>query len=243
MNQKRAVLVVEDDPILNLLLSKTLSRKGFEVKSAGCGEDALSLLTGFTPSVIITDYQMPGMTGDEFIERARKVHPTTPVLLISGNLSDFFIYGFLRFDRFSVLRKPFETEELITRLERLLALPLPHASSYARNAYRIDVETDVLVENRGAAKTQNVSATGMFLASDMQLRCGERITARFELSRPISIVGEVMWVRPDNSSPALPSGAGIRFIDLAEDTSDQLKVFLLSQLRRSNSEWSVLFEP
>ena len=66
------VLVLDDDADIRESLSFVLEEEGYEVASYGRGEQALDYLRQQNaPHVIITDYLMPGMMGDEFLRRAR----------------------------------------------------------------------------------------------------------------------------------------------------------------------------
>ena len=57
------ILIVEDNPV-NLKLTKVLLvKEGYEVKTAGNAEDALTVLAGFKPKLILMDLQLPGMDG------------------------------------------------------------------------------------------------------------------------------------------------------------------------------------
>jgi len=77
------ILVVEDDPDQRILFTCMLSRHGFTVTSANDGEVALELLSSGLFDLLLTDWQLPGLLGDELILRARERHPTMKALLMS----------------------------------------------------------------------------------------------------------------------------------------------------------------
>lgn len=80
------VLLVDDDPSIRKLLSRYLKNAGFEAIHAEDGIDALGKLRNTLPKVIISDLQMPRMSGFEFIGIVRRRFPAIPVIALSGSI-------------------------------------------------------------------------------------------------------------------------------------------------------------
>lgn len=79
------VMLVDDEPLLVALGTAILESLGYQVLGAGSGAEALELLQGDGPvDVIITDQNMPGMSGLELAAAVRGSHPGVPVILMSG---------------------------------------------------------------------------------------------------------------------------------------------------------------
>ncbi len=79
-------LVVDDSMLVRHTVCRFLEERGYEVETASNGADALQMLGCVRPDLIVTDLQMPRMTGPEFIT-ALKSKPTTasiPVIVIAG---------------------------------------------------------------------------------------------------------------------------------------------------------------
>ena len=68
------VLVVDDDPFIRKLISGRLVAGGYVVRTAVDGLDALGKLRAGLPDLIISDFNMPSMSGDEFLTIVRKQH-------------------------------------------------------------------------------------------------------------------------------------------------------------------------
>jgi two-component system, OmpR family, alkaline phosphatase synthesis response regulator PhoP len=80
------ILIVEDEPNLNELLSYNFKKVGFEVRSASNGMRALRLLRAYHPDVILTDILMPDMDGIKMCRELKKIktHQDIPVIFLSG---------------------------------------------------------------------------------------------------------------------------------------------------------------
>ena len=84
-------LVVDDSMLIRHTVCRFLEERGFDVKSATNGREALDMLHGVQPDLIITDMQMPQMDGGQFIT-ALKSQPETagiPIVVLSGRQSGF----------------------------------------------------------------------------------------------------------------------------------------------------------
>lgn len=78
------ILVVDDDPLVREVSSAMLSSKGYEVRTAADGFEALVELRRALPDVIISDLAMPNMSGFELLSVVRRRFPQVPVIAISG---------------------------------------------------------------------------------------------------------------------------------------------------------------
>jgi CheY-like chemotaxis protein len=87
----RVALVVDDSMLIRHTVCRFLEERGFAVESATNPVEALEILTRVEPHVIITDMQMPRMSGSEFIT-ALKADPGTasiPIVILAGRQSGF----------------------------------------------------------------------------------------------------------------------------------------------------------
>jgi CheY-like chemotaxis protein len=121
------ILVIDDDPLVLYTLSRILERNGCEVVTATDGGRAMAIFRDERPDVVITDLIMPEQEGIETIMMIRQERPEVGVIAISGgartrNFDYLRMAGSL--GATEIIRKPFEAEELLSRLDRLRAASL-----------------------------------------------------------------------------------------------------------------------
>lgn len=106
----KRILVVEDDDDVRTMLVESLKTLGYTVTDAANGASGLSRLEDDKPDLLMVDFAMPGINGLEVIDRARKLRADLPVVLATG-YADVDISQ-LAYYRFTILRKPFQLDEL-----------------------------------------------------------------------------------------------------------------------------------
>jgi two-component system response regulator HydG len=114
------ILAVDDDTAIVELLKARLNKRGFEVLTAPSGEEALDLLEEEDVDAVITDLNMPGMSGIELCERLVEIRPSVPVLVITSFGSLETAVAAIRAGAYDFITKPFEMEVLTLALERAL---------------------------------------------------------------------------------------------------------------------------
>src|SRR5690606_17218306 len=109
----RRVLVVDDEENLRLVLRTLLRRHGYEVETAKNGEEALALVDGFGPDVVLTDVRMPKMGGLDLLEtlRAKGNDATVIVMSAYGNM-DLAIEA-MKAGAYDYVQKPFKPDEVV----------------------------------------------------------------------------------------------------------------------------------
>jgi CheY-like chemotaxis protein len=117
------VLVVEDEPMLLMVVAETLRDAGYHVLEAGSGEAALALLDQ-NPDVklLMTDIKMPGINGYQVAKRSLELRPKLKVLLMTGYAQDPIPKQVAELG-IPVLYKPFDFDKLPEIASSLLASP------------------------------------------------------------------------------------------------------------------------
>jgi CheY-like chemotaxis protein len=126
------ILVIDDDHLVRYALSKILSSYGYEVVTAADGKRGMTVLRDEHPDVVITDIIMPEQEGIDTIIQIRRERPGIKIVAISGggrirNIDFLEMAQSLGADE--VLAKPFEADELLSRLLRLGVPPAGDAVS------------------------------------------------------------------------------------------------------------------
>lgn len=117
---RRDILVVDDQIGIQILLEDVLTSKGFGVRKAGTGVEALKLLGESVADVMILDYQLPVMNGSELIRRLKEYKCTMPIILMSGNDNDTLKKYTEELSVKAIFTKPFNMGELCETIERIL---------------------------------------------------------------------------------------------------------------------------
>ena len=113
------ILVVDDDVNICELLTVYLEREGFEVKSAGNGEDALMLFSIFEPDLVLLDIMLPKKDGWQICREIKEMR-STPIIMITakGSVVDKVLGFELGAD--DCLVKPFSMQEIAARVKAVL---------------------------------------------------------------------------------------------------------------------------
>lgn len=116
------VLVIDDEHSIRYMLDVGLQREGFDVRCASDGRQALSLLSKWSPDVVILDVMMPFIDGFALLPMLRQ-RTNAPILMLSakGDIPDRVTGLTLGADDY--LAKPFAFEELLARLQAALRRP------------------------------------------------------------------------------------------------------------------------
>ena len=118
--ESKRILVVDDEPNINDLISTSLKFSGFDVRSAMNGAQALAIAEEFKPHALVLDVMMPGMNGFEVCEKLRKDGLKVGVLFLTAKDStDDKVTG-LTIGGDDYMVKPFSLEELIARVRAIL---------------------------------------------------------------------------------------------------------------------------
>jgi CheY-like chemotaxis protein len=117
------ILIVDDEPHVIRVLRLTLERAGYLVQTAGDGNEALGLMAGFAPDVLLSDIQMAGMDGRELCRTARQRYPERRFLiLVMTSMTAIEERGWARdLSSTEFLEKPLSPRQLVARLATYFA--------------------------------------------------------------------------------------------------------------------------
>jgi diguanylate cyclase (GGDEF)-like protein len=111
------IVIADDSPVYRALLKKTLITRGYTVLIASGGREALALVSEHEPAVLITDWEMPDISGLEICSQLRSKQAShTHVIILTGNTDKEQIVRGLEAGADDYLTKPFHPGELLARV-------------------------------------------------------------------------------------------------------------------------------
>lgn len=115
----RSILLVDDDPVVRMLVSEYLSAFGHQVTAVEGGRECFAALEGMAPDLVIVDYQMPEMSGLQVLERLKSSEGTKsiPVIMLSANAVEGEDSSGVKADKY--VMKPFQLQEFLAAVESI----------------------------------------------------------------------------------------------------------------------------
>jgi len=123
-NDKKLVLVVDDEDDIREILAETLAGLDFEYMTAADGEEAIDCLDKYNDiiDVVICDLKMPKVSGDQVIAYGAKHYPLIPIIILTGFAQLDMALDHMRLGAFDYMTKPFRVKELLLLLKRALKM-------------------------------------------------------------------------------------------------------------------------
>jgi CheY-like chemotaxis protein len=120
----KLVLVVDDEPTIRELIAEVLRERGYRVETAANGAEALQLMRQHLPHAIVLDLMMPQLDGSGFVElkRLNQRFAAIPILLVTAAFGAGEAAEGLGAQ--ACLTKPFELDELVMLVDRLVGEPV-----------------------------------------------------------------------------------------------------------------------
>jgi two-component system alkaline phosphatase synthesis response regulator PhoP len=166
--RKHQILLVEDEEHLHEALKLNLELEGYEVSSAMDGKLALNMLQQAVYDLIILDIMLPTVDGFTIIEKLRLNNNQTPILVLSAKNSSFNRVQGLKLGADDYLNKPFNLEELLLRVAKLIQKASPNNAADSNSIFEF------------AGHSINFESLEVFLAdgSNIQLTKTEALLLR-----------------------------------------------------------------
>ncbi len=118
---RRRILLADDSVTIQKVIELTFLDEDYDVKAVSNGDEAIAALPQVNPDFVIADVHMPGANGYEVCRRSKEMLPGVPVLLLVGTFEPFDEAQSRSAGADSFLKKPFDSQELLQRVEDLLA--------------------------------------------------------------------------------------------------------------------------
>ncbi len=120
MTAKFDILIIEDEEIAGKALAGTLKQKGYAAVWLPNGEEGLFHFKQHPVDVVLLDYKLPGMSGEEWLGRMKEINPLTPVIFMTAYSSVERAVRLLKMGAYTYLTKPLEMEEVLHNIENAL---------------------------------------------------------------------------------------------------------------------------
>lgn len=187
-----AVLLVDDDLTLLSVLSRRVSRGGFETRTASSGGEALKLLEHSWPALLVVDLMMPGMDGFELCRRVKQL-ADLPIIVLSAVDDAGTKVTALELYAEDYVTKPFDPDELVARIQRVLrraAIGSPRIS-----LDHGDVEVDL-------ATRRLTTPAGTYQLTPNEARLLQVLAASVDRVVPTDELLDRVWTDADGADPS-----------------------------------------
>lgn len=226
---QRTILIVDDVALFRELGAVFLARAG-RILTASSGEAALALLREEQPDLVLTDFRMPGMTGETLcatIKRDPDLHEI-PVIVMLGQHSGRDHARAVKAGADATLEKPLDRITLVDTVNRFVRFDV------ARGLPRADVSTPVEIdagEVQVHGTLRNVSTGGVFIETFSWLARSMEVGLRFKLPNTEELLtptAQVVW-SAEASGHRSTCGLGLQFLDLDRHTRQFLDDYVLER--------------
>lgn len=115
------ILVIDDNADICFLLSRYLSKNGFETEVANTGKEAIKRFNKSTFDLVLCDFRLPDADGLEMIQALKKIDPSIPIIIITGYSDVKLAVEVMKKGAFEYVTKPINQEEILHTIQTALA--------------------------------------------------------------------------------------------------------------------------
>jgi DNA-binding NtrC family response regulator len=134
--KKNKLLVVDDEHLIRWSLEQNLKKQGYEVVTAGSGEDALRLVREEQPDLVLLDIQLPGISGIDVLEKIKEHDEEIIVVMVTANSGLENAVTAMRLGAYDYISKPFNLDEMSIVVKKAL-----ETSDLKQEVVRLRTET------------------------------------------------------------------------------------------------------
>ncbi|MEE8320945.1 MAG: response regulator transcription factor [Gammaproteobacteria bacterium] len=116
--ETKPLLIVDDDITFTEVLANALTKRGYDVITAGNVEDARNILSGFIPDYAIVDLRMPGPSGLELIPQLCEINQAIRIVVLTGYASIATAIEAIKLGAVYYLTKPTDADEIVSAFHR-----------------------------------------------------------------------------------------------------------------------------
>ncbi|HDD45140.1 MAG TPA: response regulator [Candidatus Desulfofervidus auxilii] len=162
------LLLIDDEEPVREILSLSLRSDGYEVITAGDGEEGIRLFQQEKPPIVLTDIKMPGMDGIEVLKKIKQIDPETEVIIITGHGDMDLAIQSLKLEASDFITKPIKDEALAIALKRAIKRremrqKLNEYTTSLENKVREAIE-EIRIKEMQLFQSRKLAALGTLLA-------------------------------------------------------------------------------
>lgn len=114
------ILIIDDEINIGILLSKFLSKNGFEVKTSTNGNNALELMTKDAFNLVLCDFRLEDTDGREMLRKIKTSYPNTGVIIITGYSDIKLAVELIKMGAFDYITKPLYPDEILNTINKAI---------------------------------------------------------------------------------------------------------------------------
>ena len=187
-----AVLLVDDDHTLLSVLSRRVSRAGYDVRTAPSGPAALKHLESSWPALLVIDLMMPGMDGFELCRRVKQLADLPIIVLSAVDASESKVNA-LELYAEDYVTKPFDPDELVARIHRVLRRASIGSPRISLDGGEIEVDL---------ASRQLTTPAGTHQLTPTEARLLQVLAASVDRIVPTDELLDRVWTDADGADPS-----------------------------------------
>ncbi len=205
ISEKIHILVVDDEDDIRAILKSSLSEHGYIVSEASTAEDALKMLSADNFNILLTDVQLPGISGFDLITSIKNVHPNLGIIVMTSYNQSYEIKETLLSGSEEYIAKPFDLDELYNVVEK---------------AYWKSMSNNIKVSGDMNEKAFNNMLILMNIITDEHLAIAQEKQKENEkyLAHTLIRLGKC---KEKDILPLLAQHLGVEYISLKEATIDK----------------------
>lgn len=178
------ILIVDDEELQRSLLEGFLAKQGYDVLTAGDGDEALRLFSEHPVQLVLLDHKMPKMTGDETLARMKAQNPLVRAMMITAYGTVDTAVRAMKLGADDFVEKPVDLESLLEKIRRIEQTAAVEEEAVQVTEAMDDADLPVRVIGRSAAMKEVLSLVRRIAAADWtvlirgETGCGKELIAR-----------------------------------------------------------------
>ncbi len=231
--KKRLLIIVDSDGAHLYYTSILLQRLEYTIYTTKTAEEALEIMGISIPSLVLTDTDLSGMSGNEFLKQLKR-NPrmkAIPVIVYSLAKDPAVMESCLREGAAAFLKKPLDAEALYAAIQKA-------TESTPRSYVRLNTCLDVIVGSESGTDASRfdecvtaLSESGMYVSTAKTRAKGMQLPITIFLGDSvIKVVGMVLYSFDSTTSPLRKPGMGIKFVQIRPEDQALIRAFIEKQL-------------